>query len=161
MANLSLSRVNQKLSQARVLLAGVETSTPVSRDAVMEAAAFHMVCAYRHYLRELLETYSVKFLAPIEKESDVIAAFDAAKRHPAEALELTALRGDRHSWLGQLHRYYDDLWRSPVLSTHDDEQMITLVDEDAVDEVSLETLQSWQQSFVALVKRQRDTSAEF
>lgn len=166
MANLSLTRVNQKLIQAKLLLEGVneELLTPVHRNALVEGAAFHLICAYQHYLRELAENYGLKNIINLRNEQDLIGAFDAAKKYAVEARELADLRKDSGSWLYQLHAYYDSLWRAPVRAEpRDSENLINLVDTDegAIRTVDIETVSSWQGDFTALVMRQRETSAEF
>jgi len=166
MANLSLTRVNQKLSQAKVLLnnVNVETLSQIHMNSLLEAASFHLVCAYRHYLRELAETYGLHNVLVLNTENDLIQAFVYAKKYPAEAEELVALRRDSASWLAQLHVYYDSLWQVPTPITAVSEgELITLVDIEAVARpvVDLALVEHWQQAFMALVRRQRETSAEF
>ncbi|RYY75651.1 MAG: hypothetical protein EOO52_09740 [Gammaproteobacteria bacterium] len=166
MANLSLTRVNQKLAQAKLLVTGVDEKalTPVHRNSLLEASAFHLVCAYQHYIREVAETYGLKHAIGLQDESDLVKAFDAAKKHPAEAEELAALRSDSTSWLVQLQIYYDSLWQVPKLVTpQTSEELIGLVDLDraAAAPVTFESVLQWHSKFVALVLRQRETSAEF
>ncbi len=171
MANLSLTRVNQKLAQARVLLSNVvdESLTPIHRSSIMEAVAFHLVSAYQHYLRELTETYGLKNAIGIRTELDLIKAFEAATKHPAEADELSALRSDTNSWLAQLHIFYDSLWQLPKQANsqadaESNDNLINIVNLDVVVDqqtVSLETIKRWHSEFFALVARQRETSAEF
>lgn len=171
MANLSLTRVNQKLAQARVLLSDVvdEALIPIHRSAIMEAVAFHLVSAYQHYLRELTETYGLKHAIGVRTELDLIKAFEAATKHPAEADELLALRSDTNSWLAQLQSYYDSLWQLPKQATSQadagsNDNLINMVNLDTVVDqqpVSLESIKRWHGEFVALVVRQRETSAEF
>lgn len=166
MANLSLTRVNQKLMQAKQLLQGVDGNslTPVHLNALLEGAAFHLMCAYQHYLREIAETYGLKNVVGLRSESDLIGAFEAAKKYPAEAEELAVLRKDANSWLAQLQTYYDSLWRLPVASENsDNDNLISLVNIDSMARVSVDlvVIQGWQRDFMALVVRQRDTSTEF
>jgi len=166
MANLSLTRVNQKLMQTKHLLqvVNVDSLAPVHLNALLEGAAFHLICAYQHYLREIAETYNLKNVVALRSEDDLIGAFEAAKKYPAEAEELVTLRKDGKSWLVQLQSYYDSLWRLPVASENRDaDNLISLVNMDSADavEVDLAVIQGWQRDFVALVMRQRETSAEF
>ncbi|GGY71587.1 hypothetical protein GCM10011613_15490 [Cellvibrio zantedeschiae] len=166
MSNLSLTRVNQKLIQAKILLQGVdeESLSPVHRNSLLEAAAFHLVCAHQHYLREIAETYGLKNIIALRSEHDLITAFNAARKYPAEAQELEDLRKDPASWLSQLQAYYDSLWRIPVRpDTQESENLISLVDTEsiAIPEISLSVVRAWQTDFTALVLRQRETSAEF
>jgi len=174
MANISLTRVNQKLAQVRALLDGVDVNnlTSVHCNALKEAAAFHLVCAYQHYLREIAETYWLKNVSGIRTESDLSEAFLAAKKHPAEAEELISLRKNTNSWLAQLHRYYDALWVVPVSTalatvseeSQENEIIISAVNIDPrfdISQVDIPLILAWHTDFLALVKRQRETSAEF
>ena len=162
-ANLSLTRVNHKIAQARQLLQGVDADSlkPIQRGAIIEAAAFHMVCAYQHYLREIAETYGLKGASAIADEPELIAAFASAHKHPAEAEELLSLQGDASSWLARLQAYYQSLWSQPKpAKTPADENFISLVEVE-VELVDVATLQHWLEEFVYLIQRQRETSAEF
>lgn len=166
MANLSLTRVNQKLMQAKVLLQHEDQAAfvPVQLNSRMEAAAFHLVCAYQHYLREITETYGVKNIVGLRNEEDLVKAFESAKKYPSEARELMSLRTTPASWLSQLHAYYDSLWRTPVISeAQSSENLIAVYDPDAdhLPMISLDLITEWHHEFVALVLRQRETSAEF
>jgi hypothetical protein len=176
MANLSFVRVNQKLAQVMTML---ERAKQVSGNpsevllvgAMKEAIAFHLVCAYQHYLREIAENYFIKNGGSIVTEADLVLAFQAAKKHPAEANELVALRQVADSWLQQLHVYYESLWRLPVpvnfaelppLSPNENLIQLVNVEKPPKSEpVDLNLLLLWYQAFVALVIRQRETSAEF
>jgi len=166
MANLSLTRVNQKLMQAKSLIQGVdeESLSPVHCNALLEGSAFHLMCAYQHYLREIAETYGLKNIITMRSEVDLISAFESAKKYPAEAQELHALRKDRLSWLSQLQAYYDSLWRMPVLvDIQHTENLINLVNTDdlIIPGVNLSVIVGWHKDFTELVIRQRETSAEF
>ena len=165
MANLSLTRVNQKLMQARLLVQGVdeESLTPVHRNALLEGGAFHLICAYQHYLREIAENYGLKNVITLRNEVDLTSAFEVALKFPVEAQELSDLRKNPESWLSQLTAYYDSLWRVPtVAERQESENLIKLVSTDeAAPEVTLNLMHSWQRDFTSLVLRQRETSAEF
>ena len=164
MANLSLTRVNQKLAQAKLLISGVDEETLKSMhlNSLLEATAFHLMCAYQHYIREVAETYGLKHAIGLHNEADLIKAFEAAKKHPAEAEELAALRLNASSWLVQLQTYYDSLWQLPKLVNPQSDDLISLVDVDkVVTPVNIESVRQWHSEFVALVLRQRETSAEF
>lgn len=162
MPNFSLTRVNQKLGQANALLQQPDASTQVHRQSLIEAVTFHLVCAYQHYLRELAETYGLKSVIGIATAGELVKAFEAAGKYPAEAQELVELRAGR-SWLADLHSYYDSLWRTPSpASSPREEELINVVNIDQTAPVpDLAQLIQWHKSFVELVKRQRQTSAEF
>jgi hypothetical protein len=163
MANLSLTRVNQKLGQARALLQQSDEArlTEVHRQSLLEGACFHLVCAYQHYLRELGENYGLKNSSAITTEEELAKALAMAGKHPAEAEELRQLR-QVDSWLASLHVFYQSLWQTPKPVAQSDEGLINLIDLDqAPPSVSLEMLRQWHSEFAALVRRQRETSAEF
>lgn len=173
MANISLTRVNQKLAQVRALLDGVDESqlTPIQQNSLKEAATFHLVCAYQHYLREIGETYGLKNVTSVLTEADLVAAFYAAKKQPVEANELLALRSNATSWLEQLHRHYESLWLPPKVNAAivaaeegEDSNIIAAFNIDpgiTVAPVDIALILSWHAEFVALARRQRETSAEF
>lgn len=168
MTNHSLTRVNQKLAHARVLLKNAEDEglSTVQTNSILEGSAFHLICAYQHYLRELAEIYGLKQIAGLNDESVLAKALQAAAKHPAEADELMDLRSDQNSWLAQLHTYYNSLWKTPVANeSHDEEEsLIKVVNLDsnvAVLIVTSSVISGWHAAFVNLVRRQRVTSAEF
>lgn len=163
MANLSLSRVNQKLAQARFLLQNIDDVglTALQKNSLTEAACFHLVCAYEHYLREIAEVYGLKNSASLRNESQLIEALEAAHKHPAEAEELVALRQGANTWLAQLHTHYLSLWIQPKpVKASADGNLIGLVEVEA-EPVDLAKVRLWFASFISLVQRQRETSAEF
>lgn len=174
MANPSLSLVNQKLAYVRAALK--EAAVPgggakkLQQQAMLDAAAFHLMCGFNHYLREVAETYQVKDVAMINDCASLWTALSAMDKEPAEALELQLLAGDNASWLGQLQRYYQNLWATPKAEPEhrgkEEEQgnliavkVIDVVDE--TQEVNLDVIQSWAESFSAMVARQRETSSEY
>lgn len=163
MANLSLTRVNQKLGQAKALLqqSGNAALPEVHRQSLIEAVSFHLVCAYQHYLRELAENYGLKNAQGITTATELAKALGIAGKHPAEADELCQLRSGQ-GWLADLHNFYESLWRTPKPAVQQSDDLISLVDIDSKPPVaSLEMINQWHGNFVALVKRQRETSAEF
>ncbi len=177
MANLSLSLVNQKLAYARAMLKkaaalGVSTTAAekLQLQAMIDAAVFHLMCGFNHYLREVAETYQVKDVAMVNDCASLWAALGVIDKEPAEALELQLLAGDNSSWLGQLQRYYQGLWLAPKADQErrdkeeEQENLIAVKVIDASDddqEVGLEVIQSWEVSFVAMIVRQRETSSEY
>lgn len=171
MANLSLTRVNQKLNQARVLIQYLENAdlTEVERDSYCEASAFHLTCAYRHYLKELAETYHLKSVSGFASEEELINAFVAAKKYPVEASELLSLRDQKGSWLWQLQEHYNSLWVPPrLVSTAEidhehNSNLINLVEigAEGLPVFDPSKLNQWLGEFIGLVQRHRQTSAEF
>lgn len=170
MAASSLSRVNQKLAYCRALmkLIQAEPAAPKRADdrlrhqALLDAGAFHLLCAYRHYLRELAENYSVPDSSRIHTEQDLIQTLERLGKTPSEPRELQALSEDAESWLVALQGAYAAIWQPPA---EDSVQRIEVIDLDAPQhasrQVSRESLESWYRAFNDLVERQRETSAEY
>ncbi|WP_027330923.1 DUF6586 family protein [Marinimicrobium agarilyticum] len=169
MAASSLTLVNQKLAYCRALMKLVQSeSVPkraddrLRRQALLDAGAFHLLCAYRHYLRELAEHHTVADTSRILTEQDLLQALDRLGKTSFEARELQALSEDAQSWLSGLHNAYHSFWQPPVAESL---QRIEVVDLDspagAARQVSRENLEAWYRAFNDLVERQRETSAEY
>jgi hypothetical protein len=175
MSILSLSLVNQKLAYARSLVALISVprsdDTPkesLQRQALLDAAVMHMVCAYQHYLREIAESYFVKGVSFIKVEQDLIKVLQEAGKSPADAQELQRLHADESSWLSRLFFNYERQWAFPVVQQVKQEpvndSLIVLVDMDVSDEkkqVTLSLLSAWYKQLVELIQRQRETRAEY
>lgn len=170
MAATSLSLVNQKLAFCRALVKLIQqepeprqVSARVRCQSLLDAAAFHLLCAYRHYLREVAENYGVADSANISSEEALAGALQRMDKSPSEACELEALRNDPDSWLVELQSAYEACWElsDPVAMS----QRIQVMDLDAPRDrsrkVSRERLLFWFEAFEHLVDRQRETSAEY
>lgn len=169
MAAPSLTLVNQKIAYCRALLKllvrerePANANERLRQQALLEGAMFHLLCAHRHYLRELAENYSVPDAAQIATEQDLLDALERFGKNPSEARELLNLRVDRNSWVSALQEAYDGCWAAmgaPAVAR------IQVVDLDAPDgvpgKVTLDRLNQWFRAFNELVERQRETSAEY
>lgn len=115
----SLGMVNQKLAYTRAMLVQLQAlpeanaGQRMTSQALLDAGAFHLVCAYNHYLRELAEHYGLNPVADINTENDLQQALMAQGKTPAELHELQELRRQPDSWLNQLHASYSACWRLP------------------------------------------------
>ncbi len=169
MAASNLSLVNQKLAYCRAMMKLIQAEPApkraddrLKRQALLDAGAFHLLCAYHHYLRELAENYAVPDTSRILSEQDLLRALERLGKNPSEARELQALNDDADSWLAGLRNAYDTFWQPPA---GDSAQRIEVVDLDsppgAARQVSRETLEGWYRAFNELVERQRETSAEY
>ncbi|WP_347329598.1 DUF6586 family protein [Marinimicrobium locisalis] len=168
MAASSLSQVNQKLAYCRALMklvraepASKRADDRLRRQALLDAGAFHLLCAYRHYLRELAENYAVPETSGIYTEQDLIQALERLGKTPSEPRELQTLSENTDSWLVALQTAYEAFWLPP----RDSAQRIEVIDLDAPQnagrQVSRQSLEAWYQAFNALIERQRETSAEY
>lgn len=170
-----LSLVNQKLAYARALLnlALAQDFDGTAKNQLLQRALFdavvaHLVCAYQHYLRELGESYRIKQLSLIKNERDLIAVFSEQGKTSSEIDELVQLKADSTSWLSRLFNSFERQSALPNPSVQvapaKDENLISLfeVNEDSVEvSTSLDDLAQWLQQFIALIQRQRETSAEY
>lgn len=173
MANKSLAMVNQKLAYARATMRLLETlavpanvSQRLQQQALLDAGAFHLMCAYSHYLRELGENYALPKVAHIDSEEDLRAAFAAQGKSPAELQELLQLCERDDSWLSRLKADYQGCWQlADESQAPAGEGRIQVVDLDTPrsggEAVSRARLVEWYQALTDLIARQRETSAEY
>lgn len=172
-----LSLVNQKLAYAGAIITTLNTPLPeqkaaqqLQQQALSDAAVFHLQMALHFYLRELAGHHHIKNLSTINSVSDLAAALQQADGVSSESSELSSLVQTNNTWLNQLTRYYDQLFKSPEKPKEKkafrQENLIELVELTEVNEppslqLTPELLASWLHSFRALVIRQRETSAEY
>jgi hypothetical protein len=164
MSRKSLSLVNQKLTHARLLLAQLKHAEGVLANALAESVVGQLACAYRHYLRELAEAYQVRVPGGIVSEADLTSALLALNKQPTEAQELVDLRARPDSWVSELQLAYEQLWRTPAQSVPPRESagLIPLVPMDTEPlALSVERLSLWYESFIDMIQRHRETSAEW
>src|SRR5690606_30326307 len=165
MSRKSLTLVNQKLTHARLLLTALERAEGATAPALAEAVVGHLVCAYRHYLRELAENYQVRLPGSIHSEASLSAALAMMDKHPSEAQELADLRTLPSSWVSEMHLTYERLWAYPAQSVASRESagLIPLVPLEDLDVAPLSSgqLREWYEKFQDMLQRHRETSAEW
>jgi len=169
MVSTGLSLVNQKLAYCRSLL-GLERQQAgdqgpnqrIYRQALLDGALFHLACAYRQYLRELAETYSLPNSAEIMSEEELLRGLEQQGKSPSEARELKQLKASQTSWLHQLNECYAACWQEPQASGARQIQVLDLeADSAPVRQATRAHLDDWLAAFTELLERQRSTSAEF
>ena len=169
MASTGLSLDNQKLAYCRSLLrlesqqaGGEGPNQRIHRQALLDGALFHLACAYRQYLRELAETFSLPNSAGIHGEEELLESLERQGKSPAEARELKHLKTTRTSWLSQLNECYAACWQEPETSGARQIQVVNLeADSAPVRHATRAHLDDWLAGFTELLERQRSTSAEF
>lgn len=172
MAITHLSLVNQKLAYAKATLslATDDNLGRLQQQALVDACVFHLVSAYRFYLRELGENYRVKNLMAINDSKQLMIALSALDKAPSEATELVTLEAEAQSWLAQLLAYFESLQQSPTVMKEAkafvSDELIQAVDiTNAPTEPSppptANDLTAALDNFRQLVQRQRETSAEY
>lgn len=174
MAITHISLVNQKLAYVKaleaLLVADEHGLSRLQQQALIDASVFHLVSAYRFYLRELGENYRVKNLALINNIEQLISALNAIDKSPSEAAEIAMLEAQAESWLASLLSYYDLLQQSPVAvkeaKAFPSDGLIQVVDLTEMPSTSASPLTTHDitatlNSFRNLIQRQRETSAEY
>lgn len=169
MAGTSLTRVNQKLAYCRALLkqlsrdgAPGNANERLRQQALLDGAAFHLLCGYRHYLRELAENYSVPDVSRITTEQDLLEALERFGKNPSEARELLTLRTNPDSWLFALQEAFDACWAASGAAPVARIEVLDLESPDgAPGKVTQARMTLWFEAFNELVERQRETSAEY
>lgn len=171
MSQTSLAMVNQKLAYSRAtmaLLDGLSDATNASQrlqhQALLDAGAFHLLCAYSHYLRELGENYALPNVLRIMTEDDLQQALAKQGKEPAEIRELQQLRHHSDSWLAELNASYQACWTlsEPVSTALEGRIAVMNLDAPAVARpVTRERLRHWYSELTELIARQRETSSEY
>lgn len=173
MAITHMSLVNQKFAYAKATLGLLTTTGDMGRlpqQALIDACVFHLVSAYRFYLRELAENYRVKNLASIDNIQQLINALAAIDKTPSEATELVTLEAAAGSWLAQLLVYFDSLQQSPAVvkepKAFASDLLIPVVNISDTPSApsaapTAEGLREAMDNFRQLIQRQRETSAEY
>ena len=168
-----LSLVNQKLAYAGAIIRQLTESPPpktLERQALVDAAVFHLAMGLHFYLRELAEHHRIKNLSAIYSVQDLISALQQSESTSSESSELLSLAQTNSTWLYNLTGYYTRLSQSPEKpkekKAFGQENLIELIELTEVDEpppekLTPELLASWLDSFRALIVRQRGTSAEY
>jgi hypothetical protein len=176
MAVLHFPLVNQKLAYAKALLAQLVSLDSAQRgskllaQALTEGAMFHLVLAYRFYLRELAESMRLKNLTDLESVNQLSERMAAQDRYSSEVEELLGLANDSGSWLARLLGAYERLSKSPTPIVEpkafvQSELGIPLIDITAelpaAELMDLARMQELASLFTALIQRQRETTAEY
>ncbi len=163
------SRVNLKLSEARVLLAyfrdcSAKLDSPLLGQALSEAVAGHLGATYRSYLRELADSYGLA-AADIACLADLSGQLLAGSNPPAEVVELEDLHGRPQTWLSAFLRCLDELElpQARVKSSVKSANTISLLqvsDEQESSDCSIDNLTAWLAAFDELIRRQRSALVE-
>ncbi|WP_339898669.1 DUF6586 family protein [uncultured Gilvimarinus sp.] len=164
MASLA-AQVNRRIASARVILAelaGAER-TPFARQALLEAALFHLYCGYNHYLRELCAYYGVKSVASIKSASDAALALKRLDKQPAEMSEISELAARPDSWLSQLAAGYQACWASDSGADAAADNLIQVhhLDDQVLEALDESLLVQWLAQMQALVERHRQSTTEY
>ncbi len=176
MTTTNLSLVNQKLGYARVLIQQLAAYSGVQsrllNEALAEATVSHLVCGFRHYLRELAEANGIKSLTSIISLEGLAVLLAEADKVSAEVEELQRLQTERASWLAHLHHAYEQQWALPradaakadtlrsASSLVEDQNLIQLMVIEESPDLQVQ-LRGWYDAFSELVQRHRHNLAEY
>ena len=142
------TRVNEKLSFARLSLNAADNADHATQAALLEATLFHLVGAYRCYLQEMTDTQSTKFLSAVE--------LSAALRPSGNFEELLILER-RPSWLSQLLAAYDEI----ITLLPKASRSIDVVLVDVTVSLDTENCREWLRQLQQLIDRQREHAQEW
>jgi len=160
--SIYLGRVNQKLFNARQLLADIDAaSDPRRRQMLLESLLLQLRLACHFHLRHIAAQYQCREPEAIESIADLLAQLDALDKSPGEASEIQALTTDPHSWLSRL----DDCWRQCFHSgeraaVKEVDGLIPLAVIDATEDFTPELGGQWLAALTELVTRQREVMVE-
>lgn len=143
-------RVNEKLYFARLSLNAAENADRAMQSALLEAAVFHLVGAYRCYLHEVTATPSTTFSDAIE--------IAPTMTQPSAAFEELLILERQSSWLSQLLAAYNEvITPMPKLTKPVDD--LALVDISAQpDNIKCH---DWLRQLQQLIERQREHAQEW
>ena len=165
--NAYLSAVNQKLYFSKLLLGQIQPEhncTAQLKEALCPSVLHQLICAYRHYLREIATTYQFKSPESISVIEHLSSCLASINKHPGEAQEIANLEANPDSWLYQLLSVYQQSLELPQQeATIIESSPIAVMQVDQqVDCISLgyDQLIIWYENFQEMVDRHRSLMIE-
>ncbi|MFP8965428.1 DUF6586 family protein [Pokkaliibacter sp. CJK22405] len=174
MSSLYARRTNQKLYFARLHLEALSQAMSAQSwhrhaliDSYQESVLFHLYAAYRAYLVELAEAYSIPAVQ-LCSDFDLGSLLEERGFEGPEYVALVALLESKSSWLSQLSRAYQACWQvkedagltSPAASAS--EIQVVQVDSDHQnDEDVQKQLQGWLKNLRDIIEEGRKTLQEW
>ena len=162
-----LSAVNQKLLFARQLLTHVSESNPkkAQHDTVLtQSVAVQLRQAWLWHCRNIAENYKLQELDAVDCADSLVELLAAQGKTPGEATELQNLQNDPDSWLSELLKAHQHIYRLPTVRKAEmDVDRLPMIALDAPEVVdwSLERAKLWLSNMQELVERQREMMVEF
>lgn len=149
------ARVNEKLYFARLMLDQAQASDGAAREALLQAAVFHLAVAYRCYLRE------ISGRTPVENAPDARAAltFTADQAIP-ELAELAALE-QAGAWPARLLAAHAEICQPSPVSAAVALQDHAIALADVTDRLAIDTCRAWLESFQSVLSAQRERLQEW
>ena len=159
-----LSAVNQKLLFARQLLSQVDAKTAQQDTALTQSVAVQLHQAWLWHCRNVAETYKLQELDAVECANTLVDLLAEQGKTPGEATELQNLQNDSQSWLSELLKAHDHVYRLPTIRKAEmdvDRLPLIAVDAPEVVDWSAERANLWLANMQELVERQREMMVEF
>lgn len=144
------ARVNEKLYAAKLALNAAEQADGAMQSALLEAAVFHLVTAYRCYLLEITALASTAFTSAI----DAATILSAPTADFEELLNLER----RSSWLSQLLMAYSAVV-APLPPARPVAAELAVIDVTA--QLDVATCRKWLLECQQLIERQREHAQEW
>ena len=160
-----LSAVNQKLLFARQLLAQADSKTGQQQGtALAQSVAVQLNQAWLWHCRNVAETYKLQELDLVVCANTLVELLAAQGKTPGEATELQNLQNNPDSWLCELLKAHQYIYRLPTIRKAEmdvDRLPMIAVDAPEVVDWSLERAEIWLSRMQEVVERQREMMVEF
>ncbi len=160
--SIYLSRVNQKLFNARQLLADLEgAADPRRRQLLLESLLLQLHLACHFHLRHIAAQYQCQKPEAVQGVDDLARQLEGLGKAPAEAGEIQSLGGDPSSWLGRLTACWQALFQATEPpAPREAEGLIPLAVVDTVEEFTPELGAQWLAALTEMIERHREGMVE-
>lgn len=161
-----LGRVNQKLFNARQLLADIDAASDIRRRQMLQESLLlqlHLAC--RFHLRHIADQYRCREPEAVDSPADLLQQLDAIDKAPGEAGEIQMLEHDPRSWWSRI----DASWRhcfhiggqgkagEAMLDAGDRVPLVTV---DVAEDFNVDLGRRWLADLTEMVERHREVMVE-
>lgn len=165
MVSSYLSAVNQKLLFSRQLLSNADSKKSQQQGAALcQSVAVQLHQAWLWHCRAVAESYKLKTLDSVSCANTLVDLLAEQGKTPGEATELQNLQNDSESWVSEMLKAHNYVYRLPTIRKAEmDIDRLPMIAVDAPEMVdwSLERAQIWLHNMQELVERQREMMIEF
>lgn len=160
-----LSAVNQKLLFSRQLLSNADSKKSQQQGAALcQSVAVQLHQAWLWHCRAVAESYKLKTLDSVSCANTLVDLLAEQGKTPGEATELQNLQNDSESWVSEMLKAHNYVYRLPTIRKAEmDIDRLPMIAVDAPEMVdwSLTRAQIWLHNMQELVERQREMMIEF
>ncbi|MFA5548968.1 MAG: DUF6586 family protein [Porticoccaceae bacterium] len=156
-----LSRVNQKLYFARLLLADMAADgDPRRQQLAGESLLFQLRLAYHFHLRDIAASYQCRDVSGVNDAASLARALEAIDKSPAEAREIDTLASSPGSWLNRLLVAWEQAFAPPEMGSSAIQEGLIPVARVEMEMLDAATLGAWHRALTELVERHREVMVE-